>query len=53
MESFDALPLSCLINGKFLGLHGGLSPDLLNLEDLNNVYRFEEPAKSGMFCDVL
>ena len=28
MESFDALPLSCLVNGKFLALHGGISPNL-------------------------
>lgn len=28
MESFDALPLSCLVNGKFLALHGGISPSL-------------------------
>ncbi len=28
MDSFDLIPLSCLINGKFLSLHGGISPDL-------------------------
>lgn len=28
METFDALPISCLVNGKFLALHGGISPDL-------------------------
>lgn len=28
MESFDSLPISCLVNGKFLALHGGISPSL-------------------------
>jgi serine/threonine-protein phosphatase 2B catalytic subunit len=28
MESFDALPLSCLINDKFVALHGGISPEV-------------------------
>ena len=28
MDSFDLLPLSCLVNGKFLALHGGISPEL-------------------------
>lgn len=28
MESFDLMPLACLVNNKILALHGGLSPDL-------------------------
>lgn len=28
MDSFDLMPLSCIVNGKFLALHGGISPDL-------------------------
>ncbi len=26
MEMFDHLPLSCIINGKFIAFHGGISP---------------------------
>jgi serine/threonine-protein phosphatase 2B catalytic subunit len=28
MDSFDALPLSCIINEKFIALHGGISPGI-------------------------
>jgi diadenosine tetraphosphatase ApaH/serine/threonine PP2A family protein phosphatase len=28
MDSFDLMPLSCIVNGKFLALHGGISPEL-------------------------
>ena len=28
MQTFDALPIACLVNDKFLALHGGISPDL-------------------------
>lgn len=28
IDSFYCLPLACIVNKKFLGLHGGHSPDL-------------------------
>jgi hypothetical protein len=28
MELFDALPLACVIDDKYLAMHGGISPDL-------------------------
>lgn len=28
MDSFDLMALACVVNGKFLALHGGISPDL-------------------------
>lgn len=28
MDSFDALPLCCVINEKFIGVHGGISPEV-------------------------
>ena len=53
MDVFDNLPISALINGKFLALHGGISPELKSIKDLNKVDRFREPPNNGLFCDLL
>lgn len=66
MDSFDQLPLSCIINNKFIALHGGLSPELDNvppltppqfifnkIEDIKRINRFREPPSTGLFCDIL
>merc|ERR1712096_70671 len=53
MESFDALPLCAIVNGKFLAVHGGLSPDLQTLKQLDEIDRVQEPPRQGLICDIL
>lgn len=53
MDFFDTLPLSAVINGKFIALHGGISPQLATLKDLNHIDRFVEPQKEGLLVDIL
>ena len=53
MDSFDNLPLSCIINGKFIAIHGGISPELRTLEDIKRLDRYHEPPRTGLFCDLL
>ncbi|KAL8270594.1 hypothetical protein Esti_005493 [Eimeria stiedai] len=53
MEAFDALPLAAVINGKFLAVHGGLSPELKVLSQIGGINRFQEPPRGGLFCDLL
>ncbi|KAL6057444.1 Serine/threonine-protein phosphatase [Balamuthia mandrillaris] len=52
-ESFDTLPLAAIMNGQFLCVHGGLSPDIHTLEDIKAIDRFMEPPQSGPLCDLL
>lgn len=53
MTSFDTLPLSCILNSSFLAVHGGLSPELKTLKDINAINRTIEPPRSGLLCDLL
>lgn len=53
MESFDRFPVGAIINGQFLAVHGGISPEFKNVMDLNRVERFKEPPQLGALCDVL
>ena len=39
IKSFHAMPLGAVINNKFICLHGGLSPELKTIGDLQSVDR--------------
>ena len=53
MDSFDSFPMACIVNNSFLAVHGGISPDLLTLRDINAMNRFSEPPRAGLQCDLL
>jgi diadenosine tetraphosphatase ApaH/serine/threonine PP2A family protein phosphatase len=40
MEMFDCLPICCLVDGKYFAMHGGISPELYSLSQVNKINRF-------------
>ncbi|TFY68094.1 hypothetical protein EVG20_g3697 [Dentipellis fragilis] len=53
INSFCALPVCALLDGKFFCVHGGISPELNTLADIERMDRFQEPASFGLLCDLL
>ncbi|CCF59829.1 hypothetical protein KAFR_0I00480 [Kazachstania africana CBS 2517] len=52
-QSFNALPLAALMNNQYFCVHGGISPDLKTLNDVNKLNRFREIPSRGLMCDLV
>jgi diadenosine tetraphosphatase ApaH/serine/threonine PP2A family protein phosphatase len=37
---FDYLPIACIIESEMLCVHGGLSPNIESMDDIEQLYRF-------------
>ena len=50
---FNTLPLAALIENKIFCVHGGLSPNLENLDELAKLQRIKEIEHEGVISDIL
>lgn len=50
---FNCMPIAAVIDDKILCMHGGLSPELLSVEQINKINRPTDVPDSGLLCDLL
>ena len=50
---FNYLPVSAIIDERILCMHGGLSPALNRLSDINTIVRPQDVGDHGLLCDLL
>jgi serine/threonine-protein phosphatase PP1 catalytic subunit len=47
------MPAAALIEDRVLCMHGGLSPDLMAVQQINALARPTDIPDSGLLCDLL
>lgn len=53
MDYFNCLSVTVLIDEKILCMHGDLSPNLNNLDQIRNIARPIDVPDQGLLCDLL
>jgi len=53
VEVFDTLPISAIIDGTMLCVHGGLSPAIKTIDQIETIDRKQEVPVVGPFTDLL
>lgn len=52
-DVFNCLPVAAVIDEKIFCMHGGLSPELKNLDQIKNIMRPTDVPDTGLLCDLL
>ena len=52
-DLFNYLPVAAIIDEKILCMHGGLSPELKNLQNSQDITRPTDIPDTGLLCDLL
>ncbi|XP_030543876.1 serine/threonine-protein phosphatase PP1-like [Rhodamnia argentea] len=52
-DCFNCLPVAAVIDDKIICMHGGLSPELENLDQIRGLERPTDVPDQGLLCDLL
>ena len=52
-ETFDHMPLTCVVENSIFCTHGGLSPSLDTLDHIRQLDRVKEVPHEGPMCDLM
>ena len=52
-DLFNYLPVAAIIDDKILCMHGGLSPDLKTIQNIQDISRPTDIPDTGLLCDLL
>jgi len=52
-DVFNCLPISAVVAGKIFCVHGGLSPELIDYEDVSRIQRPTDVPDNGLLNDLL
>ncbi len=52
-NTFNCLPCTAIIDDKIICMHGGLSPQLSSVDQIQNISRPCEVPDTGLLCDLL
>lgn len=52
-DVFDYFNLAAVIEGRVFCVHGGLSPELPTIDQIQDIDRLQEPPQDGAFADLL
>jgi len=47
------MPVAAVIDNKILCMHGGLSPELITLQQISDIQRPTDIPDTGLLCDLL
>jgi len=52
-DCFNCLPVAAIVDEKIFCMHGGLSPELLNMDQIKRIMRPTDVPDAGLLCDLL
>ena len=52
-DCFNRMPIAAIVNRRIFCMHGGLSPELSNMDQIRRITRPVDIPETGLLCDLL